>query len=125
MPAVRTRNAAINVIFSLTITIISAGCLTVRMDNEFTETVESYSDDGALQSVSQTRWTQNARGGPFTDVERLKQDTLYSYEGSDGSAYEIGQGSGAEGVSGEGQRNALIAALQALSAALSAVLPPE
>ncbi len=100
------------------------GCLTVGMDNEFTETVEAYRGDGTLESVSRTQWTQNARGGPFTDVERLKQDTLYTYEGPEGAGYEIGQGSGAEGVRGGGQVDALMAALEALSAVVANLVPP-
>lgn len=104
--------------------IAAPGCLTVGMDNEFTETLQSYREDGTVESVSETRWTQNARGGPFTDVERLKQDTAYKYTGPDGESYDIGQGSGAEGISGQGQRDALFTALQALSTVVGQILPP-
>jgi hypothetical protein len=57
-------------------------------------------------------------------VERLKQDTIYRYAGPDGESYDIGQGSGAEGVSGSGQRDALLTALQALSTAVSRLAAP-
>jgi hypothetical protein len=114
----RTRLAGLGVLF------IAPGCLTVGMDNEFVETVEAYRADGSVESVTETRWTQNARGGPFTDVERLKQDTAYRYTGPDGESYDIGQGSGAEGVSGQGQSDALMTALQALSAVVGSLVPP-
>ncbi len=99
------------------------GCLTVGLDNEFIETVQGYREDGSVESVTETRWTQNARGGPFTDVERLKQDTLYRYTGPEGESYDIGQGSGAEGIRGSGQRDALLAALQVLAAVVGTLVP--
>jgi hypothetical protein len=103
--------------------IAAPGCLTVGLENEFVETVEAHREDGSVESVTETRWTQNARGGPFTDVERLKQDTAYRYTGPDGESYDIGQGSGAEGIRGSGQRDALLAALQALSAVVNRLAP--
>lgn len=95
------------------------GCLTVDLDNEFLKTVQGYREDDTVESVTETRWTQNARGDPFTDVERLEQDTLYRYTGPEGESYDIGQGSGAEGIHGSGQRDAL----QALSAVVGTLVP--
>lgn len=97
------------------------GCLTVGMDTEFLETTEHYHEDGTLESLTETRWTQNAKGGPFTDIEHLKQDTRYAYEGPEGEKYDIGQGSGASGVMGDGQVEALSAALAGLSSALNQI----
>ena len=71
----------------------------------------------------ETQWTQNAKGGPFTDIEQMKQDTSYVYEGPEGEHYNIGQGSGVNGVSASGQVVALGAALQALSTALDSLSP--
>ncbi len=99
------------------------GCMTVRLDSEFVEKSEGYRADGSLESVVETRWTQNAKGGPFTDIEQMKQDTSYVYQGPQGERYEIGQGSGVDGVSGSGQVVALVAALQALSTALNLLSP--
>lgn len=104
--------------------VCAPGCLTVGMDNEFVETVQRYREDGTVETVTETRWTQNARGGPFTDIERLKQDTIYRYTGAEGESYDIGQGSGAEGINGSGQRDALLTALQALSAAVGHLVTP-
>ncbi len=97
--------------------------MTVRLDSEFVEKSEGYRADGSLESVVETRWTQNAKGGPFTDIEQMKQDTSYVYEGSQGERYEIGQGSGVNGVSASGQVVALLAALQALSTAVNLLNP--
>jgi len=102
---------------------VCSGCLTVGLDNEFVETVETYHEDGTVASAAETRWTQNARGGPFTDVEQLKQDTAYSYRSETGEAYEIGQGSGATGVIGSGQVDALTEALRALSGVVATLTP--
>ncbi len=99
------------------------GCITVGLDSQFVERSEGYRADGSLESVVETRWTQNAKGGPFTDIEQMKQDTSYVYEGPLGERYEIGQGSGVDGVSGSGQAIALVAALQALSTALNLLNP--
>ena len=99
------------------------GCMTVRLDSEFVERSEGYRADGSLESVVETRWTQNAKGGPFTDIEQMKQDTSYVYEGPQGERYDIGQGSGVNGVSASGQVVALGAALQALSTALDSLSP--
>ena len=98
---------------------LCTGCMTVRLDSEFVEKSEGYRADGSLESVVETRWTQTAKGGPFTDIEQMKQDTSYVYEGPQGERYEIGQGSGVNGVSASGQVVALGAALQALSTALN------
>ena len=100
-----------------------AGCMTVRLDSEFVERSEGYREDGSLESIVETRWTQNAKGGPFTDIEQMKQDTSYVYEGPQGERYEIGQGSGVNGVSGSAQVVALGAVLQALSTALNLLGP--
>ena len=102
---------------------LCTGCMTVRLDSEFVERSEGYRADGSLESVVETRWTQNAKGGPFTDIEQMKQDTSYVYEGPQGERYDIGQGSGVNGVSGSGQVVALGAALQALSTALYSLSP--
>ncbi len=102
---------------------LCAGCMTVRLDSEFVEKSEGYRTDGSLESVVETRWTQNAKGGPFTDIEQMKQDTSYVYQGSQGERYEIGQGSGVNGVSGSRQVVALVAALQSLSTALDLLMP--
>ena len=102
---------------------LCTGCMTVRLDSEFVERSEGYREDGSLESVVETRWTQNAKGGPFTDIEQMKQDTSYVYQGPQGERYEIGQGSGVNGVSGSGQVVALGAALQALSTALYSLSP--
>ena len=103
--------------------LLCTGCMTVGLDSEFVERSEGYRADGSLESVVETRWTQNAKGGPFTDIEQMKQDTSYVYEGPQGERYEIGQGSGVDGVSGSGQVVALVAALQALSTALNLLSP--
>ncbi len=103
--------------------LLCAGCMTVRLDSEFVERSEGFRADGSLESVVETRWTQNAKGGPFTDIEQMKQDTSYVYQGPQGERYEIGQGSGVDGVSGSGQVVALLAALQALSTALNLLNP--
>ncbi len=103
--------------------LLCAGCMTVRLDSEFVERSEGFRADGSLESVVETRWTQNAKGGPFTDIEQMKQDTSYVYEGPQGERYEIGQGSGVEGVSGSGQVVALVAALRAQSTALDLLNP--
>ena len=102
---------------------LCTGCMTVRLDSEFVERSEGYRADGSLESVVETRWTQNAKGGPFTDIEQMKQDTSYVYEGPQGERYDIGQGSGVNGVSASGQVVALGAALQALSTALDSLSP--
>ena len=102
---------------------LCTGCMTVRLDSEFVEKSEGYRADGSLESVVETRWTQTAKGGPFTDIEQMKQDTSYVYDGPEGAHYNIGQGSGVSGVSGSGQVVALAAALQALSAALNLLSP--
>ena len=98
--------------------LLCPGCMTMGLDSEFVERSEGFRADGSLESVVETRWTQNAKGGPFTDIEQMKQDTSYVYQGPQGERYEIGQGSGVDGVSGSGQVVALVAALQALSTAL-------
>ncbi len=103
--------------------LLCTGCMTVGLDSEFVEKSEGYRADGSLESVVETRWTQNAKGGPFTDIEQMKQDTSYVYEGPQGERYEIGQGSGVNSVSGSGQVVALLAALQALSTALNLLNP--
>ncbi len=99
------------------------GCMTVRLDSEFVERSEGFRADGSLESVVETRWTQNAKGGPFTDIQQMKQDTSYVYDGPEGEHYNIGQGSGVDGVSGSGQIVAMVAALQALSTALDLLGP--
>ena len=103
--------------------LMCTGCMTVRLDSEFVEKSEGYRADGSLVSVVETRWTQTAKGGPFTDIEQMKQDTSYVYEGPQGERYDIGQGSGVNGVSASGQVVALGAALQALSTALDSLSP--
>ena len=102
---------------------LCTGCMTVRLDSEFVETTNGYREDGSVETSTETRWTQNAKGGPFTDIEQMKQDTSYVYEGPQGERYEIGQGSGVDGVSASGQVVALLAALQALSTALNLLSP--
>ncbi|MDK1022316.1 MAG: hypothetical protein QGD90_11855, partial [Candidatus Hydrogenedentes bacterium] len=79
--------------------------------------------DGSLESVVETRWTQNAKGGPFTDIEQMKQDTSYVYDGPEGEHYNIGQGPGVDSASASGQVVALLAALKALSTALDLLKP--
>jgi len=101
------------------------GCATVGLDSEFVETTNGYREDGSVEASTETRWTQNARGGAFTNIEAMKQDTSYVYDGPEGEHYTIGQGSGAEGVSGAGQIVALTAALQALAQVLSIYNPLE
>ncbi len=103
--------------------LLCAGCMTVGLDSEFLERSEGYRADGSLESVVETRWTQNAKGGPFTDIEQMKQDTSYVYEGPQGERYDIGQGSGVDGASASGQVVALVTALQALSTALDLLNP--
>ena len=66
-----------------------AGCMTVRLDSEFVERSEGYRADGSLESVVETQWTQTAKGGLFTDIEQMKQDTSYVYDGPEGEHYNI------------------------------------
>ena len=68
---------------------LCTGCMTVRLDSEFVERSEGYRSDGSLESVVETRWTQNAKGGPFTDIEQMKQDTSSVYDGPEGERYNI------------------------------------
>lgn len=103
--------------------LLCTGCMTVALESEFVEKSEGYRADGSLESTVETRWIQNAKGGPFTDIEQMKQDTSYVYVGPEGERYEIGQGSGVVGASGSGQVAALVAALQALSTALNVLTP--
>lgn len=113
----------------LVVMLVLPGCITTKMNSEFMETTTYFNEDsGAVTHETQTVWEQTAKGGPFTNIETLQQDTRYVYDGPEGEHYDIGQGAGATGVDGTGQVQAFfasMAAIQALAEQAGVIFAPQ
>lgn len=89
------------------------GCLTVGTKSKFYEDTETL-ENGVVVGTTHTEWTQKAKGGPFTKIGELKQDSGYSSDG--GGDFNIFQGSRATDVDGSGQVTAFMAGADAVKA---------
>lgn len=104
--------------------LLAGGCRTVGLENRYSETLTEYADDGVtVVSTNKIEQSNNSYGGPFTDLENLKQDSLVTVTNGPDVGWSVAQGAGVASVSGAGQVEAFQAGLTAGTQMLGMLMP--